>query len=112
MAEVDDVYVVTNENKFLVMGEIERLGYKYNESNIIVEPEAKNTLPAIYAGVHEIAKKGTASVVVFPSDHIILKEHEFANIIVTLEELAKIRLSLLELNQMGKHWLWIHCPWC
>ncbi len=90
VAGLEDIYVVTNEKyKFLVISEIEKLGYIYNESNIIVEPEAKNTLPAIYAGVHEIAKKETDAVVVFPSDHIILKEEEFANMIGALEELSK-----------------------
>lgn len=90
LADKDDIYVVTNEKyKFLVMGEIEELGYEYNEENILVEPEAKNTLPAIYAGVHEIAKRGNDSVVVFPSDHMILKGQEFANIINESEELTK-----------------------
>lgn len=90
LAGLEDIYVVTNEKyKFLVMGAIEELGYEYNEANILVEPEAKNTLPAIYAGVHEIAKKGSDSVVVFPSDHMILKGQEFADIIRESEELTK-----------------------
>lgn len=90
LANLDNIYIVTNKKyKFLVMGEIEELGYKYSESNIIIEPNAKNTLPAIYAGVHEISKKGTDSVVVFPSDHIILKEKEFADIIKSSESLTK-----------------------
>lgn len=82
LSNIDDIYVVTNEKyKFLVMGAVEELGYSYNEDNILVEPEAKNTLPAIYAGVNEIIKKGADSVVVFPSDHTIAKEEEFAAII-------------------------------
>lgn len=90
LSVLDDIYVVTNEKyKFLVMGAVEELGYKYNESNILVEHEAKNTLPAIYAGVHEIAKKGNDSVVVFPSDHMILKAQEFADIIKDSEALTK-----------------------
>ncbi|RMC97660.1 mannose-1-phosphate guanylyltransferase/mannose-6-phosphate isomerase [Clostridium autoethanogenum] len=90
LAGLDDIYVVTNEKyKFLVMGEVEELDYKYNEYNIIVEPEVKNTLPAIYAGVHEIAKKGNDTVVVFPSDHMIIKGQEFANIIKSSEPLTK-----------------------
>ncbi|OBR89901.1 nucleotidyl transferase [Clostridium ragsdalei P11] len=90
LADIDDIYVVTNEKyKFLVMGSVEELGYEYNEANIIVEPEAKNTLPAIYAGVHEIAEKGNDTVVVFPSDHMIAKGQEFANIIKNLEPLTK-----------------------
>lgn len=90
LTSLDNVYVVTNiKYKFLVMGAVEELGYKYNESNIIIEPEAKNTLPAIYAGVYEISKKGSDSVVVFPSDHMILKGQEFANVIKASEALTK-----------------------
>jgi len=90
LVDVNEIYVVTNEKyKFLVMGAVEELGYEYRESNILVEPEAKNTLPAIYAGVHEIKKTGDDTVVVFPSDHIIQKGEEFANIIKASEELTK-----------------------
>jgi mannose-1-phosphate guanylyltransferase/mannose-6-phosphate isomerase len=90
LADIDDIYVVTNEKyKFLVMGSIEELGYKHNESNILLEPEAKNTLPAIYAGVHQIAKKGNDSVVVFPSDHMIIKNQEFVDIIKNSNELTR-----------------------
>lgn len=71
------------------MGAIEELGYEYNESNIIIEPESKNTLPAIYAGVHEITKRGNVNVVVFPSDHLIQKEKEFVEIIKHSKELTK-----------------------
>lgn len=89
-SNIDDIYIVTNEKyKFLVMGAVEELGYTYNEVNILVEPEAKNTLPAIYAGVHEIVKKGHDSVVVFPSDHTIAKSEEFADIIKKSEILTK-----------------------
>jgi len=90
ISEINDIYVVTNQKyKFLVMGAVEELGYQYNEDNILVEPEAKNTLPAIYAGVHEIAKKGNDSIVVFPSDHVIAKSEEFISIIVESEPLTK-----------------------
>lgn len=87
---LEDIYVVTNNKyKFLVMGSVEELGYKYNENNIVVEPEEKNTLPAIYAVVHQIAKKGNENVVVFPSDHMIIKNYEFAEIIKDSVALTK-----------------------
>lgn len=90
LSNIDDIYVVTNEKyKFLVMGAVEELGYSYNEDHIIMEPEAKNTLPAIYAGVNEIIKKCHDSIVVFPSDHIILKGDVFAAIIKESEVLTK-----------------------
>jgi len=89
LSDIDEIFVVTNEKyKFLVMGAVEELGYSYNEENILVEPEAKNTLPAIYAGVNEIIKKGHDSVVVFPSDHTIAKGEEFAAIIKESEALT------------------------
>lgn len=73
-----DIYIVTNENyKFLVMGQIEELGYKYDQSKILLEPIGKNTLPAIYYGVKEISKYGDDVVAVFPSDHLIQDEENF-----------------------------------
>jgi mannose-1-phosphate guanylyltransferase/mannose-6-phosphate isomerase len=90
LSNIDDIYVVTNEKyKFLVMGAIEELGCSYPEGNILVEPEAKNTLPAIYAGVNEIIKKEHDSVVVFPSDHMIARSEEFSAIIKESETLTK-----------------------
>lgn len=90
LADLDDIYVVTNEKyKFLVMDAVEELGHKYSEENILVEPEAKNTLPAIYAGAYEISKTGDDSVVVFPSDHKILKSDKFADIIRKSEKLTE-----------------------
>lgn len=90
LTSLDEIYVVTNEKyKFLVMGAIDELGYNFNESNIIVEPEAKNTLPAICAGVYEIKKYGNDSVVVFPSDHMIVRTDKFIEIIKNSEILSK-----------------------
>lgn len=102
LANVDDIYVVTNKNyKFLVMGEVEELGYDYDEGNILVEPEAKNTLPAIYAGVHEIAKKGHDSVVIFPSDHMIVKSSGFSQLIKASEGLTKDSLITFGIQPDG-----------
>lgn len=90
LSKLDDIYVLTNkEYKFLVIGAIEELCYSYNENNILLEPEAKNTLPAIYAGVNKITEDGHNLVVVFPSDHIILNNEEFISIIKESESLAK-----------------------
>ncbi len=90
LADPDDIYIVTNRKYiFLVMTDIEELGYKYQKDHILAEPEAKNTLPAIYAGVHEILKKGHDSVIVFSSDHIIRKNEEFAELIQISDYLTK-----------------------
>lgn len=90
LADLDDIYVVTNIScKFLVMEDVRRLGYKYDESNVLVEPEARNTLPAIFAGVQEVSKKMRDLVVVFPADHIIEKEKDATKVIKASEQLSK-----------------------
>lgn len=84
-----DVYIVTNKKlKDLVISDISELGYLHIEENIIVEPEAKNTLPAIYAGVHKIIEKEHDTVIVFPSDHMIMKKDEFILVIRESEALC------------------------
>lgn len=102
IANIEDIYVVTNEKyKYLVMGEVEELHYGYSEDNILVEPEAKNTLPAIYAGVNEILKRGNDSVVVFPSDHMITKGEELAKIIKASENLTSDSLITFGIKPDG-----------
>jgi mannose-1-phosphate guanylyltransferase/mannose-6-phosphate isomerase len=89
LADIDDIYVITNEKLlYLVIQDIEKLNFKINFNNILLEPEAKNTLPAIYAGVYEIAKRNHDTIVVFPSDHMIMNNKEFIEIIKKSEELT------------------------
>jgi mannose-1-phosphate guanylyltransferase/mannose-6-phosphate isomerase len=82
LADADDIYVLTNiDYKFLVIGAIEELGLDFDENNILIEPEAKNTLPAIYYGVHTVQQKGEDNVIVLPSDHKIKKVDDFIRIV-------------------------------
>jgi mannose-1-phosphate guanylyltransferase/mannose-6-phosphate isomerase len=79
LSSLDDIYIITNKkHKFLVLGQIEELGYNFDEDNILVEPVGKNTLPAIYYGVKVIKERdGDDTVAVFPSDHLIEDKEEF-----------------------------------
>lgn len=79
---IEDIYIVTNERyKFILTGELEEIGYTIDDKNILIEPEAKNTLPAIYAGVNEITKISHETVVVFPSDQIIEDNNKIITVI-------------------------------
>ncbi|MCK5758030.1 MAG: mannose-1-phosphate guanylyltransferase [Clostridiales bacterium] len=90
LTETENIYVVANiKHRKLILEDVNQLGVEYDENNIILEPEAKNTLPAIYAGVNEIVKSGDNLVVVFPSDHIIEQSDKFVEIIEDSERLAK-----------------------
>lgn len=71
----NDILIVTNDaQKFLVIGQIKELGVTIPDENVLIEPQGKNTLPAICLGMKEIEKRhGKSTVGVFPSDHILEK---------------------------------------
>lgn len=70
---ISEIFVVTSEKqKFFVYGQIEELELDVPKENILLEPEGKNTLPAICFGMREIKKiHGSSTVGVFSSDHIL-----------------------------------------
>lgn len=72
-SEISEVFIVTNAaQKFFVLGQIEELGYQIPEENVLLEPEGKNTLPAITFGMKKIEKKfGKSTVGIFSSDHVL-----------------------------------------
>ena len=86
---LSEIYIVTNSSyKFLVLGQIDELGYKFNEEQILIEPSGKNTLPAICYAVKEIQKHGDDITAVFPSDHLIEDEDMFSRAVRQGEQLA------------------------
>ncbi|HHX13084.1 MAG TPA: mannose-1-phosphate guanylyltransferase, partial [Clostridiales bacterium] len=76
----EEIYIVSNAayESFLYT-QIEDLGIKVSPHTILLEPMAKNTLPAIYYGVKEIQKEGDDVVAVFPSDHLIRDPESFSS---------------------------------
>ena len=72
MGRMDDIYIVTGRSYLeQIQEQIKELRKELPAGNILLEPEAKNTLPAIYYAVGEIRKKGEDTCVVLASDHII-----------------------------------------
>jgi mannose-1-phosphate guanylyltransferase/mannose-6-phosphate isomerase len=73
LSNISEIFVVTNAaQKFFVLGQIEELGYEIPEENVLVEPESKNTLPAITFGMKTIKTKfGQSTVGIFSSDHVL-----------------------------------------
>ena len=104
LSNLDEIYIVTNRRyKFLVMGEIEELGYSFDKEHILVEPGRKNTLPAICYGVWEACSTGKESVVVFPSDHVIEGNEEITDIIRAAETLAQTSLVTFGIQPTKPH---------
>ncbi|NTV79624.1 MAG: mannose-1-phosphate guanylyltransferase, partial [Clostridiales bacterium] len=90
LANLEDIYIVTNKDyRFLISGQIEELGHVAITENILLEPQAKNTLPAIFNGVKAIQRKGENVVAVFSSDHLIGDDDAFAASVLEGSALAE-----------------------
>lgn len=78
IVSIEDVIVVTNHSYAdIVHRQIEQMGYRIPVQNVLVEPFAKNTLPAITLAVQHIHKSGNQQVLVLPSDHLIQDDSTF-----------------------------------
>ncbi len=86
---VSEIFVVTSKSqKFLVKGQIQELGYDLPEQHLLIEPEGKNTLPAICYGMKVIEQTyGKSTVGIFSADHLL--DEEAMNIIEQSTSLAK-----------------------
>ncbi|MDR1074557.1 MAG: mannose-1-phosphate guanylyltransferase/mannose-6-phosphate isomerase [Treponema sp.] len=88
LGDLSDIYVLTViDYEFIVRLQIEELGLPSNAIHIIVEPQPKNTLPAIYNAVKIIG--GDHTVIVMTSDHLIRDADDLVNTIISGDPLAK-----------------------
>lgn len=76
---IENIYIVTNDlYREMVKTQIPDLDYE----QILCEPARRNTAPCIAYANHKIQTKNpNANIVVAPSDHIILKEDVFVDVI-------------------------------
>lgn len=95
-APVENIYIVTNAiYKDLVKEQLPEL----TEDQILTEPERKNTAPCItYAAAKIYAQNPDATLVIAPSDHLILKEEKFTEIIQIAIETANRNERLVTLG--------------
>ena len=83
MGQLDDIYLVTSKDyAHLVLGQIEELGKDLPRENILLEPQPRNTLPAILYAVQAVRKHNDDICAVFASDHIIDHPHILADTIL------------------------------
>ena len=87
----EEIYVVTNEvHKFLVRDQLETLD---TPCHVLTEPNGKNTLPAVYYAVNQIAETETdATVLVLPSDQLVNVDDRYKDAIEHAASLAKTDL--------------------
>ena len=77
----ENILVVTSEQyKQLVLDQLPEI----SEKQVLCEPSRRNTAPCIaYASYKIAAENENANVIVAPSDHLVLKQNEFTDIINT-----------------------------
>ena len=95
MGSPEDIYLVTGiEYLHLVKGQIEEIGKTLPTENIILEPEPRNTLPAILCAVKaireacDIREPRDSICAVFPSDHVIEHPQILAETVIKAAALA------------------------
>lgn len=92
----ENIYVVTNEiYRQLVMSQLPAMA----DHQILCEPSRRNTAPCIAYANHKIAAQNPeACIVVAPSDHVILREDVFTEVIESAMTAAKNNDWLLTLG--------------
>jgi mannose-1-phosphate guanylyltransferase / mannose-6-phosphate isomerase len=98
LVSTEDILVLTNTHqKFLVMGEIEELGINHLETNIIIEPERRDTFAAICLGMQHTDD----SALFLPSDHLI--EGTFLENLKDIEKKAENNLITFGIKPTEPH---------
>lgn len=92
----ENILVVTNDQyKDLVLEQLPLL----KENQVLCEPSRRNTAPCIaYANYRILAENPDARVVVAPSDHIIMKEDVFVNVVTEALDVVEKNDWLLTLG--------------
>lgn len=94
----ENIYIVTNESyKAQVLQQLDGIG----ENQVLCEPLRRNTAPAIAYAAYKINMVNpNANLVVAPSDHIILKEDIFTDVMLSALKATSSNDWLLTLGIM------------
>ena len=79
--ETSNPIIVTNDDyRFIVRQQLQEVGIE--EADVIIEPEGKNTAPAILvAALHVASRDPSGVMVVMPSDHFIPNQDAFTSMV-------------------------------
>ncbi len=89
LVPVSNILVVTNQ-EYKKKVQQQMVSFAVPQKNVLLEPEGKNTAPAICWAAHWIARKNPdAMMMVLPSDHLILKPETFLKVLKQAVDLAE-----------------------
>ncbi len=100
-----EIFIVTNEAyRFRILDDLRELGIDLPGENILLEPIAKNTLPAIVWATLKIEEDfGNSVVAVLPSDHVIDANEEYQEAFEKATELAMSHLVTFGIKPTRPH---------
>jgi len=97
----NDIFIVTNSRYLNLIKEQLPL---LLEENILLEPMAKNTAPCIgYAVAHIKKKYSDATMIVLPSDHLIMQKELYLNTLKQAVNVAKTPGSIVAIGITPTH---------
>jgi mannose-1-phosphate guanylyltransferase / mannose-6-phosphate isomerase len=103
LSRPDEIFIVTNKiHHYLVVDQIEEMGYSLPEGNLLLEPAGKSTLPAIAWAMQRIREKSEGAIAaVFPSDHLV--DDEIAELMRDAAPIAATHLVTFGVTPTAPH---------
>lgn len=96
------IVVCNEEHRFMLAEQLQQIDR--TPAAILLEPEAKNTAPAIaLAALKALEIDADAVLAVFPADHVITNQTAFQQALETAVEAAKTKESLLTFGIVPTH---------
>ena len=98
----DEIVIVTNTDQaFIVSDQLSQIDC---QCRVLIEPEGKNTLPAIYYGVQTIIEEhGHGTIAVLPSDQLVEADDTYRQAFLTGEALARDHLVVFGIHPSSPH---------
>src|SRR3954462_7193572 len=93
LADESNFWVITNDHIFeVISGQLKKLPKK----QIVSEPVARNTAPAIALAAFILEREDPEAVIgMFPADHVIRDEKAFRKVVMEATELAEARDNMV-----------------
>lgn len=106
LSSLSDIFITSNSSyKFNALTQAHEVWVKIKEDQILIEPIAKNTLPAIAYAMNNLEKWDLW--LILPSDHIIWDEEVFIKTIIDASETATKWLVTFGITPFCPHtWYW------
>ena len=103
--------MTSSDHRFLAEKQLRDCG---GAGTILLEPEGKNTAPAVLAAAHHVIKHyDDALLLVMPSDHHIPDQAAFSEMVLSGQAAAKAGaiVTFGVTSRSARNWIWLYRAW-